>query len=283
VTSSVPAGSASPPDPPSSDPHARPYTFGTTPTAAQRLALLAALYEPDSRALLARWAPRDPTRPPPLAIDLGCGPGHTARLVHEVTGARRTTGVERSPEFAALARAEAPEGVEIVEGDVTAEDLPIDPADVVHARFLLTHLSAPARALRGWGRLLRPDGVLILVEVARLVSRDTVLGRYYELVADLQQHHGQALDIGARLGEIAGGVPGLRVVHSGLRAWNPPTAAMAGLHVLNLRTWRTDRYAAGAFDPDELDALDDALLEIARGRPAEPIEQELAEVVLTTA
>lgn len=266
----MPAGSPHPPD---------PYTFGTTPTAAQRLALLAALYEPDSRALLARWAPR----PTEHAIDLGCGPGHTACLVHQVTGARRTTGIERSSTFAALARAEAPEGVEIVEADVTAEDLPVDPADVVHARFLLTHLSAPARVVHRWGRLLRPDGVLILVETARLVSRDPVLGRYYELIADLQQHHGQALDVGARLGEFAGGAPGLRVVHSGLRTWNPPTAAMAGLHVLNLRTWRNDRYAAGAFDPDELDALDDALLDIARGRPAEPIEQELAEVVLTTA
>lgn len=253
------------------------YTFGTTPAAAQRLGLLASLYEPDSRALLARWAPSAPGH----AVDLGCGPGHTARLVHEVTGAGRTTGVERSPEFVALARAEAPAGVEIVEADVTAEVLPVEPADVVHARFLLTHLSAPARALRRWAALLHPGGTLILHEVARLVSRDPVLGRYYELVAELQEHHGQALDVGARLPEIAAGTPGLGVVHAAVRTQNPPTAAMAALHVLNLRTWRTDRYSAGTFDPDELDALDDALAEIARGRPAEPIEQDLAEVVLT--
>ena len=34
-------------------------------------------------------------------------------------------------------------------------------------------------------------------ETARLVSRDPALGRYYELVAELQQRHGQALDVGA--------------------------------------------------------------------------------------
>jgi trans-aconitate 2-methyltransferase len=254
------------------------YTFGTTPTAAERLALLAALYDPDTRGLLARWAPR----PTEHAIDLGCGPGHTARLVHEVTGARRTTGIERSPEFVALARRDAPDGVEIVEADVTAEVLSVDPADVVHARFLLTHLSAPVRALRGWRDLLRPSGVLVLTEVARLVSRDPALGRYYELVAEMQQHHGQALDVGARLVELAEGVAGLGVVHARLRAWNPPTTAMAALHVLNLRTWRDSQYAATTFDPDELDALDGALVEIARGRPAESIEQDLAEVVLTT-
>jgi SAM-dependent methyltransferase len=254
------------------------YTFGTTPTAAERLALLASLYEPDTRALLTRWAPR----PTEHAIDLGCGPGHTARLVHEVTGARRTTGIERSAEFAALARADLPEGIDVLEADVTGEGLDVvDPADVVHARFLLTHLSGPARALRTWSGLLRPGGTMILLEVARLVSRDPVLGRYYELVAELQHHHGQALDVGRQLGELGATVPGLQVVHNGVRTWNPPLRPMAALHVLNLRTWRGGRYAGAAFDPDELDALDEALVEIARGRPAEPIEQDLAEVVLT--
>jgi trans-aconitate 2-methyltransferase len=50
--------------------------------------------------------------------------------------------------------------------------------------------------------------------------------------------------------------------------------------VLNLRTWRTDPFAARAFDPDELDALDAALVGIAHGGPSEPIEQDLAEVVV---
>lgn len=253
------------------------YTFGTTPTAARRLALLAAVYEADSRALLARWAPR----PTEHAIDLGCGPGYTARLVHEATGAHRTTGVERSTEFIALAREEVPDGITIVEADVAAEYLPVDRADVVHARFLLTHLSAPARAVRSWARLLRPGGVLIMFEVARLVSREPALGRYYELVAELQEHHGQALDIGLRLGEIAA-TSGLTVVHHEVRTWNPPGAAMAGLHALNLGTWRSDGYAATAFDPDELDALGAALVEIARGRPSEPIVQDIAVAVLST-
>jgi trans-aconitate 2-methyltransferase len=53
---------------------------------------------------------------------------------------------------------------------------------------------------------------------------------------------------------------------------------MAALHVFNLRTWRSDPMAAG-FDGDELDALDDALVAIARGAPAEPVEQELGELV----
>ena len=82
---------------------------------------------------------------------------------------------------------------------VTRTPLPVDPADVVHARFLLTHLAAPVEALRTWAGALAAGGRLVLHEVAALDSADPVLHRYYGLVADLQRHHGQALDIGDRL------------------------------------------------------------------------------------
>ena len=57
---------------------------------------------------------------------------------------------------------------------------------------------------------------------------------------------------------------------------------MAALHVLNLRSWRRDPEAAD-FDGDELDALDEALVAIARGGPAEPVEQDLGELVVAAA
>jgi len=260
------------------------YTFGDNPTAAARLALLAEVYGPGSRALLARWSPPAPEH----AVDLGCGPGYTTLLLHEVSGAARTTGVERSPEYAAAARALAAarggDGVTVVEADVTRE-LPVDPADLVHARFLLTHLSSPGTAVRRWGGLLRPGGRLVLQEVARLVSREPALGRYYELVAQLQDHHQQALDVGRDLATTAAESlrpgSGLAVEHAAVRTWNPPLAAMATLHVLNLRTWRDDPFATSSFDPDELDALDTALSAIAHGASSEPIEQDLAEIVIS--
>jgi hypothetical protein len=150
----------------------------------------------------------------------------------------------------------------------------------VFARVLLTHLSEPRRALEIWAAALAPAGRLVLQETARLVSRDPALGRYYELVAELQARHGQALDVGSQLPELAAAA-GLRVEHAGRRPVTQRPAEMAALHVLNLRTWREDPEAAG-FDADELDALDDALADIARGGPAEPVEQELGELVATS-
>ncbi|HTJ41939.1 MAG TPA: hypothetical protein VL463_07565, partial [Kofleriaceae bacterium] len=59
------------------------YTFGDNDVASARLARLAALYDPETRALVARAA-----QPPvALAIDLGCGPGWSTRLVHEIARA----------------------------------------------------------------------------------------------------------------------------------------------------------------------------------------------------
>jgi SAM-dependent methyltransferase len=254
------------------------YTFGDDDVAARRLDLLAHVYEPPTRALLARWAPPVVG----LAVDLGCGPGHTTRLLHELTGARRTVGLERSPAYLASARAylAGVPGAEVLEHDVTRSPLPVEGADLVFARFLLTHLSQPRRALEVWAEALAPGGRLIVQETARLVSRDPALGRYYELVAELQALHEQALDVGSQLPELAAAA-GLRVEHAGRRPVAQRPAEMAALHVLNLRTWRQDP-AAGGFDPDELDALDEALAAIARGGPAEPVEQELGELVVTS-
>jgi trans-aconitate 2-methyltransferase len=255
------------------------YTFGDDDLAARRLDLLAHVYEPPTRALLARWAPPVVG----LAVDLGCGPGHTTRLLHELTDATRTVGVERSPAYLATARrylADVP-GAEALEHDVTQAPLPVEGADLIFARFLLTHLSRPVRALEIWAGALAPGGRLIVQETARLVSRDPALGRYYELVAELQALHEQALDVGSQLPELAAGA-GLQVEHAGLRPVRQRTAEMAALHVLNLRTWRHDPMAGG-FDADELDALDEALAAIARGAPAEPVEQELGELVAVVA
>ncbi|MBX9246383.1 class I SAM-dependent methyltransferase [Actinotalea ferrariae] len=253
------------------------YTFGDTPTAARRLALLAEVFDPPTRALLTAWSPS----PVDHALDLGCGPGHTTALVHATSGARRTTGLERSAEHVARARAAAPAGVEVVQHDVTVGPLPVAPAQLALSRFLLTHLAAPGAALATWVGALVPGGRLLAQETARLASADPVLGRYYALVDELQRHHGQALDIGSRLGDLAAAVPGTEVVHAAVVPLRPSVPAMAALHAMNVRTWRTDPYAVTAFDPAELDDLTTALDVIAAGgRATADVELDLAEVVV---
>src|SRR6187455_2065695 len=91
------------------------YTFGDGPLAADRLALLAATYEPSSARLLRMCASLAPRR----AIDLGCGPGHSTRLLHAMVGPAATVGLDSSPDHVARARASAPPGIEYAIHDVT--------------------------------------------------------------------------------------------------------------------------------------------------------------------
>ena len=77
------------------------YTFGDSDLAVRRMDLVAQVFEPTSRALLAAAVPAGVD----VALDLGCGPGHTTRLLAAVARPRRTVGVDGSERYLAHARA----------------------------------------------------------------------------------------------------------------------------------------------------------------------------------
>jgi trans-aconitate 2-methyltransferase len=252
------------------------YTFGDSDRAAERLLLLARAYEQPSRELLERY------RPPelPVALDLGAGPGHTTRLVHEVTGAQRTIGLEASERYLALARASSPPGVEFLREDVTAPSAAVPRAGLVFSRFLLTHLPDPGAALRVFRSLVAPGGLLLLQETADLRASHPALSRYYELVHTLQAHYGQLLYIGQDLPRFVADAP-FTVVHTAVRRFYQPAAVMASIHLPNLRSWRTDPFAVRTFDRAELDELERSLEALASGEEQSArVELALGELVL---
>jgi SAM-dependent methyltransferase len=255
------------------------YTFGDTPLAAGRLDLLADAYRAATEAFLTERAPRRPQ----LAVDLGCGPGHTTAMLHAITGAVRTVGLDSSSRYLERACADAPPGVDFLAADVAAAPLPVPPADVLFCRFLLTHLSRPSQALRGWLDATRPGGVILVQETARLSSPAWQFQRYYELVAAVQRSLGQSLEIGARLAGLVVEA-GADSLYLGRRRLVMPAPLMARLHVLNLRTWRDHPAATALADAGELDALDAWLEAVAVGRlTTPPVDQELGELVLRRA
>lgn len=253
------------------------YTFGDNTRAATRLELLARTFEEPSRALLERFAPPRPA----LALDLGSGPGFTTRLVHEVTGAQRTVGLEASEKYLEQARAGAPAGMDVLREDVTRPSGAVPAAELVFCRFVLTHVDDPSAALSAFRHYVAPGGRLLLQETACMETAHPALNRYYELVATLQAHYRQTLYIGHELQRFAADAP-FSVVHSGVRRFERPAAVMAQLHVQNLGTWRADPFAQRVFDPAELDELERRLQALALGEErAAPVSLGLGELVLS--
>lgn len=251
-----------------------PYTFGDGDLARLRLARLAELYEPSSRELLLEHAPRRPAR----AIDLGCGPGHTTRMLASLLRPGALVGLDASPRYVEIAREDAPEGARFELHDVTTT-LPTPRAELLYCRFLLTHLATPRDALDVWYDAASEGAVLLVEEVQDLRADDPAIRRYYELVAAMQAYHGQTLHIGRALDAHARATR-WSVRESRARELALPASRMARLHEMNLATWRHGAFARASCDARELDALAERLAAIAEDDGGAVVRCDLRQLVL---
>ena len=240
------------------------YTFGDNEEASRRLRRLAEVYEPETRELLHRARSFADSRTFSLALDFGCGPGWTTRLIADVLHPLQTIGLEASERYVAEARSHHPE-LRFLQHDVLAAPFPVENADLLFCRFLLTHLSSPRDALHLWARAAAPGALLVLHETESMQSAHPALARYYEMVGQMQKHHGQELNAGALLDAALAESP-WEILSSECRVLHKPARGMAQLHAPNLRTWGKNSFAIQNFDAAELASLEAALTAIAEGR-----------------
>jgi len=116
-------------------------------------------HKPLDRQLLDRFAAS--VRDIGLACDMGCGPGHVARYLHE-RGAR-VCGIDLSHQMVERARRLNPE-IDFRQGDVLALEVENDTWVGIAAFYSIIHIPRGdvVRALRELRRVLRPGGVLLL-------------------------------------------------------------------------------------------------------------------------
>ncbi|MEU3642355.1 class I SAM-dependent methyltransferase [Lentzea sp. NPDC034063] len=93
--------------------------------------------------------------------DLGCGTGSLSALFAEA--GHDVHGLDLSSRMLEAARAKAPDA-SFTAGDAAHPPYPEASFDVVLARHVLWALPDPAAALQEWVSLLKPGGVLLLVE-----------------------------------------------------------------------------------------------------------------------
>lgn len=232
------------------------YTMGDNPLAGDRLALLAEVFEETSGAFLAELAPAGPA----LAVDLGCGPGFTTRLLADTTGARRTVGLDASENFVERARRLHPD-LEFEAHDVTLVPLPAAPADVIFVRYLLTHLPDAAQAITTWATQLAEGGRLLVEDVEAIETDAAPFRDYLEISGSMMRQHGGSPYVGEAIARYwpAGDV---ELVASRTVTIAPTAATAARLFQMNLATWRHNPWVVANVEPSRLDRLDAGLAEL---------------------
>jgi len=249
-----------------------PYVFADTDVAARRLALVAEAFAPATVAFLRDAVPR----PPALAVDLGCGPGHATRLLAAVVHPARTVGLDSSSRFVEAARTASADGIEFAVHDVTSVPFPTPPAELLHCRFLLSHLADPQELLATWATQLAPGGRLLVTEVDAIRTSQPTFVTYLEIVDGLLASTGARLYVGRTLDAVA-----RRRKTSRIATLAVPNRRAAAMFALNLPSWRDQAYVRSHYDDGTLAriAVELDVIAAAPGEVSE-ITWELRELVV---
>ena len=221
------------------------YTFGDDRSALDRLRLVADAYEPVSRAFIESNAPATVQ----VAIDLGCGPAFSTRLLEDVCHPRTLVGIDSSGAFVSSARARLP-GARFETHDVCVNPLPGAPADLIYARLLLAHLADPVSVANDWRSQLRPGGRLLIEDLDAVHDAPGPLRDYERMSTEIVRSGGGPMYAGALLAQLGGNTTPVTV--SG--------ALAATIYLFNVRRWRNT--PALGVDQDRLQLLEAGLVDL---------------------
>ena len=218
------------------------YQFGDTDLAARRLAVLAEPFGETTAAFLQDAAPRDAG----LALDLGCGPGHTTHPLARSTETSRITFRHH---------------------DVTHTPFPVPGAHVAFCRFLLAHLPDAEGLVARWATQLRPEGLLLMEEVEWIRTTHDSFRTYLGIVEAMLADQGSVLCIGPAL-EAFKSSSALTRRYSGVRPLRVNNGRAARMFHMDIQTWKRRPYVQANIPPEEVAALEEGLRRIAESGQA---------------
>ena len=196
-------------------------------------------------------------------------------LVADVVGPTgHVTGVDRAPEAVTTARERAAglglRHVTFVESTIDALDLPL--VDAMVGRFVLMHQAAPAEVLARAARLVRPGGVVALMEshLDALVQEwhSWPVSAAYTTVLDLMRRTiaaaGGRTDMGFRLRGtfLEAGLPDPALyVHCTIAGSDAPRLCRYMADSLRSMAGMADRLGVATLSAEQIDALEQRLLD----------------------
>jgi ubiquinone/menaquinone biosynthesis C-methylase UbiE len=129
---------------------------------AERQQLLARMLDPLTREVL-DGVPRDSVK---TILDLGCGHGHTTRMLSTQFPGAVATGCEHDAALVERAAADPqnPPGVRFQQGDAARLPFADGSFDLVFTRYMLLHVPDPPAGVREMLRVTRPGGFTVVFE-----------------------------------------------------------------------------------------------------------------------
>ena len=231
-----------------------------------RLLVLSRVMRPTTLSLLDQAGIRSGMK----CLEIGCGSGDVAFDLARIVGPDGTVVATDIDEIKLrLARQEADRNqlsnLEFRLADILADEL--ENFDLVHARFVLTHLANPRKALEKVRRSLNPGGVLAVEDVdfrGHFCHPEyAAFSRYVELYTKTAQRKGADPNIGPRLPEllIKTGFERVQINLVQLAALSDDSKQMAPLTMENIAD---SVLAEGLASPAEVERLVHELYEFAR-------------------
>lgn len=252
------------------------YLFGDGDQASHRLRLLSEVFAESSRAFLRCSAPQRAK----LAVDIGCGPGHSTRLVADELKPLRIVGIDSSEAFVEEARQVGGRDEQYLVHDITSVPFPVGPADILYGRFVATHLRDPLAVINGWASQLVKGGLLLLDEVESISTSSPLLSRYLDTLNALFISEGKALCVGPTLSKVRPRGP-LEQRSNEIRRLRVQDRHAAAMFRLNLEAWRDHQFVADTYDDDKVRLLADDLEASANSSSTESsIEWVMRQIVL---
>lgn len=169
----------------------------------ERLRILSRVMAPTSRALLQRVGLRRGM----ACLDAGCGSADLALEIARIVGCEgKVIGTDIDPLKIDLARQEAANrqftNIEFRLEDIS-KGAPQGVFDLIHTRFLLTHLPNPEQALRNMREALLPGGMVVVEDIDFsgyfCYPECAAFRRYMELYTETVRRLGGDANIGPRL------------------------------------------------------------------------------------
>ena len=203
------------------------YTFGRDELAARRMELLDEVFGPAGDQVLRELA--GGRQEWGTVLDLGCGPGLTTLRLADVLRPDRLFGLDLAETFLSIARERVP-GATFLRHDLNKLPYPGSPADLVYARYVLSHLPEPERHLAEWRTQLAEGGVLVVEENHSIRAWEPVFDHYLRCAAEVMGGAGGNLYIGRTLA-------GTGALVDRVAEISPPTGLTARMFRLNLKSW----------------------------------------------